>query len=119
MNRSYSKIRHIQEANQRLEQRTLNKLISEQMGENALQLAKDVINFIWDMNIIPGPVDGGKLLYDLYNSKNPIQTIKDFIYDRVPQPGENWKKIEQSLNRLGGDVSKFKSAIYQELKSKL
>lgn len=97
----------------------VNKLVSEQMGENALQLAKDVVNFIWDMDIVPGPLDGAKLLYDLYNSKNPVQTIKDFIYGRIPQPQQNWKKIEQSLDRLGGDVSKFKSAIYQELKSKL
>ena len=94
-------------------------IVNEQMGENALQLAKDVVNFIWDMDIVPGPLDAAKLLYDLYNSKNPVQTIKDFIYGKIPQPQQNWKKIEQSLDRLGGDVSKFKSAIYQELKSKL
>ena len=61
MNRSYSKIRHIQESNQILEKRVMN----EQIVSNVSQLVKDVIGFIWNMKIVPGPVDAGKLLYDL------------------------------------------------------
>lgn len=115
MNRSYSKIRHIQESNQILEKRVMN----EQIVSNASQLVKDVIGFIWNMKIVPGPIDGGKLLYDLYNGKNAAQTIKQFVRDRIPTPKENWKKIENDLDNIGGDLSKFKSEIYGELKKKL
>jgi hypothetical protein len=115
MNRSYSKIRHIQESNQILEKRVMN----EQIVSNASQLVKDVIGFIWNMKIVPGPVDAGRLLYDLYNGKNAAQTIKQFVRDRIPTPKENWKKIENDLDNIGGDLSKFKSEIYGELKKKL
>ena len=77
MNRSFSKIRHIQESNQLLEKRVLN----EQIVSDVTQLVKDIIGFIWGMNIIPGPIDGGKLLYNLYNGDNAVQTIKDFVKD--------------------------------------
>jgi hypothetical protein len=93
--------------------------MNEQIVSNASQLVKDVIGFIWNMKIVPGPIDGGKLLYDLYNGKNAAQTIKQFVRDRIPTPKENWKKIENDLDNIGGDLSKFKSEIYGELKKKL
>jgi hypothetical protein len=113
MNKSYSKIRHIQESNQILEKRVIN----EQVVSNASQLVKDIVGFIMNMKIVPGPIDGGKLLYDLYNGKNAVQTIKKFVRDRVPTPKENWKKIENDLDKLGGDLSKFKSELYNGLKN--
>ena len=79
MNTSYSKIRHIQESNRLLEQRILN----EQIASNVGQLVKDIVGFIFDMNIIPGPIDGAKLLYDLYNEKDTVQTIKKFVRSRI------------------------------------
>lgn len=115
MNKSYSKIRHIQEVNERLEKRIIN----EQVVSNVVQLVKEVIGFIWSLNIVPGPIDGAKLLYDLYHSKNAVETIKQFVRGRIPSPKENWIKIESSLNKLGGDTSDFKNQIYKELKSKL
>jgi len=93
--------------------------MNEQIVSNVSQLVKDVIGFILNMNIVPGPVDGGRLLYDLYNGKNAAQTIKKFVRDRVPTPKENWKKIENDLDNIGGDLPKFKSEIYGELKKKL
>jgi hypothetical protein len=115
MNRSYSKIRHIQESNQLLEKRILN----EQITSNVTQLVKDIINFIWDMNIVPGPIDGAKLLYDLFNEKDPIQTIKDFVRDRIPTPQKNWEKIESSMDKVSIDLEEFKNEIYNQLKNKL
>lgn len=112
MRKSYSKIRHIQEANSSLEKRFIN----ENPTDNVVQLAKDIFNFFSDMNIIPGPIDGAKLLYNLYRSNDPIQTIKDFVYDRIPTPGENWKKIEKSMEAVKQDISKFKSEIYSLFK---
>jgi hypothetical protein len=115
MNKSYSKIRHIQESNERLE----NRLLNEQVVSNVGQLVKDVIGFIWGMNIIPGPIDGGKLLYDLYKGNNAVKTIKDFVRGRIPTPKEDWLKIEKSLDRLGNNLQNFKSKIYSELKNKI
>ena len=115
MNRSFSKIRHIQESNQLLEKRVLN----EQIVSDVTQLVKDIIGFIWGMNIIPGPIDGGKLLYNLYNGDNAVQTIKDFVKGRIPTPKENWLKIERSLDKLGADLPKFKTTLYNELKNKI
>jgi hypothetical protein len=115
MNRSYSKIRHIQESNRLLEKRVIN----EQIASNVGQLVKDIIGFIFDMNIIPGPIDGAKLLYDLYNEKDTVQTIKKFVRSRIPSPKENWKKIENDMDKLGSNVSDFKNQIYSELKSKI
>jgi hypothetical protein len=82
-------------------------------------LVKDIIGFIFDMNIIPGPIDGAKLLYDLYNEKDTVQTIKKFVRSRIPSPKENWKKIENDMDKLGSNVSDFKNQIYNELKSKI
>ena len=115
MNTSYSKIRNIQESNRLLEQRILN----EQIASNVGQLVKDIVGFIFDMNIIPGPIDGAKLLYDLYNEKDTVQTIKKFVRSRIPSPKENWKKIENDMDKLGSNVSDFKNQIYSELKSKI
>jgi len=115
MNRSYSKIRHIQESNQLLEKRVMN----EQVVSDVVQLVKDVVRFIWGMNIVPGPIDGAKLLYDLYNSKNAVETIKQFVRSRIPSPKEDWKRIENSLDKLGVDTSDFKNKLYGELKSKI
>ena len=115
MNKSYSKIRHIQESNLILEKRRIN----EQIVSNIGQLVKDIIGFIWDMNIVPGPIDGAGLLYDLYNSNDPVMVIKKFVRDRIPTPKENWLKIENDLKILKGDVSKFKNELYNELKKKI
>jgi hypothetical protein len=114
MNRSYSKIRHIQESNQILESRVIN----EQVVSNVTQLVEDIVGFILNMKIIPGPIDAGKFLYELYNSKNPVQTIKKFVRSRVPSPKENWKKIENDLDKLGGDLDDFKKKLYSELKNR-
>jgi hypothetical protein len=54
----------------------------------------------------------------LYNSKNPVQTIKKFVRSRVPSPKENWKKIENDLDKLGGDLDDFKKKLYSELKNR-
>lgn len=94
-------------------------LIEEQVVDNVTQLVKDLVSFIWSMNIVPGPIDGAKLLYDIYQTGQPIETIKNFVRSKISSPGENWTKIENDLDRLGNDVSKFKDALYQELKSKL
>lgn len=115
MNTSYSKIRHIQESNLILEKRFIN----EQIVSNIGQLVQDIIGFIWDMNIVPGPIDGARLLYDLYNSNDPVMLIKKFVRGRTPTPKENWLKIENDLKRLKGDVSKFKTELYNELKKKI
>jgi hypothetical protein len=112
MNKSYSKIRHIQESNRMLEKRIVNEMV----GGNEVQLVKDIIHFFRDMSIVPGPLDGAKLLYDLYKSDDPVQVIKDFVIGRIPTPVENWKRIEKSLEAVKGDASKFKNLLYSELK---
>jgi hypothetical protein len=115
MNRSYSKLRHIQKTNQLLESKFLNEQIVSDVG----QLVMDVVNFIWDMNIVPGPIDGAKLIYDLSTTDNAAETIKKFVRDRIPTPKENWKKIEMSMDKLGGSLGDFKTKLYTELKKKL
>lgn len=95
------------------------ELVEEQIVDNTIQLVKDIIGFIWSMNIVPGPIDGAKLIYDIYQSGQPIETIKNYVRNKISSPGENWKKIETDLDKLGDDVSKFKDILYQELKSKL
>ena len=97
----------------------LHGLVNEQVVDNVTQLVKDIISFIWSMNIVPGPIDAAKLLYDIYQTGQPIETIKNYVKSKISSPGENWTKIENDLDRLGNDAGKFKDILYQELKSKL
>ena len=97
----------------------VKRVMNEQIVTDVSQLVKDVVKFIWSMNIVPGPIDGAKLLYDLYNSKNSAKTIKQFVRSRIPSPKEDWLRIENSLDKLGGNTSEFKNKLYGELKSKI
>ena len=95
------------------------ELIEEQIVDNTVQLVKDIISFIWSMNIVPGPIEGGRLIYDIYQTKQPIETIKKYVNSKISSPGENWKKIELSLDKLGNDVDGFKNELYKQLKNKI
>jgi hypothetical protein len=94
-------------------------LVKEQTLDKITQLAKDIISFIWSMKIIPGPIDGAKLLYDIYQTGNPVESIKNFVRSKINAPGENWERIESDMESLGTDVEQFKNVIYGELKNKL
>ena len=115
MIKSYSKIRHIERVNIILE----GRMVNEDFKGNIIQLVKDIVSFFLEINIIPGPIDGAKFLYELYKSKDPIQTIKDFVKERIPSPGEKWKNIERSLDMVKGDVFKFKEVFISEIKKEI
>jgi len=94
-------------------------IVNEQVIDNTTNLVKSIIGFIWSMNIVPGPIDGMKLLYDIYQSGNPVQSIKNYVRKKIKAPGENWKNIEKSMDGLGSDLTEFKNILYKELKNKM
>ena len=71
------------------------------------------------MNIVPGPIDGARLLYDIYQTGKPVESIKNYVRSKISAPGDNWLKIESDMNSLGSDAGQFKDALYNELKLKL
>ena len=93
--------------------------INEQTLEHITKLVKDIVSFIWSMNIVPGPIDGARLLYDIYQTGKPVESIKNYVRSKISAPGDNWLKIESDMNSLGSDAGQFKDALYNELKLKL
>ena len=99
--------------------RLLYGIVQEQVVDNVTDLVKGVIGFIWSMNIVPGPIDGAKLLYSIYQSGDPVKSIKEYVRGKINTPGQKWAQIEKGLDGLGSDVTKFKNILYTELKNKL
>ena len=99
--------------------KVLYGLIQEQVVDNVTELVKGVVGFIWSMNIVPGPIDGAKLLYSIYQSGDPVKSIKEYVRGKIKAPGEKWTQIERGLDGLGSDLTKFKNILYLELKKKL
>ena len=97
----------------------LHGLVNEQFVDNVTQLVKDIIFFIWSMDIVPGPIDAVKLIKNLYNTKDPVIVIQNYVKSKLSAPGENWSKIKKDMSRLGGDTNRFKDIFIKELKSKL
>ena len=104
---------------EKIEIKILYGIIQEQVFDNVTELVKGVIGFIWSMNIVPGPIDAAKLLYSIYQSGDPVKSIKEYVRGKINKPGEKWAQIEKGLDGLGSDATKFKNILYSELKKKL
>lgn len=105
--------------------RVIKNIINEQSTSyvaqpttNVVKLVKDIISFILSMNIVPGPIDGAKILYDIVNGGNAVDIIKNFIKGKIRNPGENWKRIERDLENIKKSditLNNFKNEIKNEL----
>jgi hypothetical protein len=88
---------------------------------NVVKLVKDIISFIVSMNIVPGPIDGGKILFNIaVKGENPVDVIKNFVNGKIRNPGENWKRIERDLENIKKSditLNNFKNEIKNELTS--
>lgn len=125
MNKSFSKIRHIQEANVRLE----NRLISEQMSVekeqgDASECAKKYVNMAFEYSVLEpnqetgkgfNVVDGGDLYYwnknilptrgddEAYNRFIKYVKSVDYLFDDEECTGIKFNDIEPFLKKLYHD----------------
>lgn len=122
MNTSKSKIRHIKEANLRLERRFINEqedVIAQgsDVVTDAMALAKNVFNLIW--NAKPGMFALAGLSYEIIKDPtNVVQTLKNFVNEYKEQMGSYYNEIVNNLDKIGNDSSEFANKMTELLKYK-
>ena len=90
MNRSYSKIRHIQESNQRLE----NRLLNEQVTTGATQTTGNT------ETKVAGPFGTPPIQYYIYNKGGKFYIYQTSASQKTPilMQGTSWSNYGQGYN---------------------
>lgn len=123
MKKSFSKIRHIQESNIKLEQRFIVEQESPlsqgtEVLNDVASLAKNVFLLIW--NAKPGIFALGGLGLEIINDPmNVVQTIKNFVNEYKEQMGSYYNEIMINLDKIGPDSSDFANEMIKLVKSKI
>jgi hypothetical protein len=121
MGKSYTKIRHIQESNVKLEKRFINEqedalTQGTDVAMDMVELAKSIFNLIW--NAKPGMFALAGLAFEVIKDPvNIIQTLKTFVEEYKEQLGSNYNEIITNLNKVGDDSSEFANEMIKLVKS--
>jgi hypothetical protein len=100
MNRSYSKIRHIQEANLRLERKVILESESE-MDDSSLEPTQQELLTISDDPNKNQKQELGKKLFDLFAADQPQSSLKTWLEKN------GYKKLYKRLSKLLSDFKEF------------
>ena len=96
MNRSFSKIRHIQEVNKKLEERRIS-LLTEQVDISKYQGSQTDVEDLDDMGNIKVTREEGEVKKQPLNKSNPIyKEIEDFFYKNYKV---QVKDIEEAVDK--------------------
>jgi len=121
MGKSYSKIRHIQESNVKLEKRFIveqEEVLAQgtDVAMGMVELAKNVFNLIW--NAKPGMFALAGLAYEVIKEPmNVVQTLKNFVNEYKEQLGSSYNQIIMNLDKIGEDSSEFSNEMITLVKS--
>ena len=117
MNRSYSKIRHIQEANQNLEKRLLSEQDNPNRNANVEGLIKNGYQLTDKISLPDGEYDLSGMGYVCYLNKDRKKT--GYAYVTTSGIRGSWANANAKVNVVGGKIPKLEHGeVYKMLYNK-